>query len=181
PDLLEQCLLPSTHVQLVHVEDDGLALYSAAIEAGFEGVVAKRCDSKYEAGRRSRHWLKVKRVDTADFVVGGYTRGKGWRASQFGSLLLGVPVPGGKLKYTGRVGSGFNDALLADLKRRFEPIVTRRMPFLERPEESQGATWVEPTTVVEVRYAEVTPLGQLRAPVFVRVRDDKTPADTVPA
>jgi bifunctional non-homologous end joining protein LigD len=175
---LEQCLLPSAHVRLVHVEDDGVALYEAAIEAGFEGIVAKRRDSKYEAGRRSRHWLKVKRVDTAEFVVGGYTRGKGWRASQFGSLLLGQPAARGKLSYVGRVGSGFDDALLAELKRRLEPLETAKMPFLQRPDEVQGATWVKPVTVVEVRYAEVTPLGQLRAPVFVRVRDDKPVAET---
>ena len=174
---LEQCLLPSAHVQLVHAEDDGPALYAAAIEAGFEGIVAKRRDSKYEAGRRSRHWLKVKRVDSADFVVGGYTRGKGWRTSQFGSLLLGKRAGRGKLAYIGRVGSGFDDALLAALKARLEPLKTDAMPFLERPDEVQGATWVKPQTVVEVRYAEVTPLGQLRAPVFVRVRDDKPAAD----
>ena len=175
---LEQCLLPSAQVQLVHVADDGVALYAAAIEAGFEGMVAKRRDSKYEAGRRSRHWLKVKRVDTAEFVVGGYTRGKGWRASQFGSLLLGEPAGRKKLKYVGRVGSGFDDRLLAELKRRLEPLQTETMPFLERPDEVQGATWVKPATVVEVRYAEVTPLGLLRAPVFVRVRDDKPVAES---
>ncbi|MPZ44629.1 MAG: ATP-dependent DNA ligase [Betaproteobacteria bacterium] len=170
---LEQCLLPSAQLQLVHVEDDGLALYAAALEAGFEGMVAKRRDSKYEAGRRSRQWVKVKRVDTSEFVVGGYTRGKGWRASQFGSLLLGEPAGRKKLEYVGRVGSGFDDMRLAELKRRLEPLKTATMPFLERPDEVQGATWVKPETVVEVRYAEVTPLGLLRAPVFVRVRDDK--------
>ncbi|HEY8431474.1 MAG TPA: non-homologous end-joining DNA ligase, partial [Sandaracinaceae bacterium] len=178
---LEQCLLPSAHVQLVHVDDDGEALYEAALAAGFEGMVAKRRSSPYEAGRRSRHWLKVKRADTDEFVVGGYTRGKGWRASQFGALLLGKPAASGKLRYAGRAGSGFDDAVLAELKRRLEPLRSKVMPFESKPEDVTGATWVEPEVVVEVRYAEVTPLGLLRAPVFVRVRDDKTVADVADA
>src|SRR5262249_24398055 len=85
---LAQCLLPSRLVQLVHAEADGLALHKAAIASGFEGVIGKRKNSVYEAGKRSAAWLKVKSANTADFVVGGYTAGKGSRAS-LGALLLG--------------------------------------------------------------------------------------------
>ncbi len=170
---LEQCLLPSAHLQIVHAEADGLALYRAAIASGFEGSVAKRRDSRYEPGVRSRHWLKAKRVATADYAVGGYTRGKGGRAAQFGALLLGEPLPGGKLRYVGRVGSGFDDASLQELKQRFAALETRTMPFVERPPDIGPATWIEPALIAEVRYAEITPQGLLRAPVFVRLREDK--------
>ncbi|MBW8306143.1 MAG: ATP-dependent DNA ligase, partial [Thiobacillus sp.] len=77
---LAQCLLPSAHVQLVHATDDGVALHAAALAQGFEGVMAKRRDSRYEAGRRSSAWLKIKPTHSAEFVVGGYTLGRGGRA-----------------------------------------------------------------------------------------------------
>src|SRR5882757_10649002 len=85
---LEQCLLPSPHVQLVHAEEDGEELYKAALASGFEGVIAKRKDGRYEAGKRSQSWLKIKPVKSAEFVVGGFTKGKGSRAA-LGALLLG--------------------------------------------------------------------------------------------
>ena len=85
---LAQCLLPSPLVQLVHAADDGVALYAAAVASGFEGVIGKRKDSRYEAGKRSGAWLKVKSTNSADFVVGGYTKGKGARAP-LGALLVG--------------------------------------------------------------------------------------------
>ena len=86
---LTQCLLPSARVQLVHADDDAQALYDAALASGFEGIMAKRRDSPYLAGRRSGHWLKVKSTTTQEFVVGGYTKGKGAREA-LGALLLGV-------------------------------------------------------------------------------------------
>ena len=170
---LEQCLLPSAHVQIVHAEADGAALHRAALESGFEGSVAKRRDSLYKAGERSAEWLKVKRVDTADYLIGGYTRGKGWRAAQFGALLLGELAADGRLRYVGRVGSGFDDRLLQTLKARFAALETAVMPFGERPQGLQNITWLEPQLSAEVRYAERTPQGLLRAPVFVRLREDK--------
>src|SRR4029077_16475172 len=77
---LEQCLLPSPHVQLVHAEENGEELYKAALASGFQGRIATRKDSRYEAGKRSQAWLKIKPVKSAEFVVGGFTRGKGSRA-----------------------------------------------------------------------------------------------------
>ena len=85
---LAQCLLPSTLVQLVHAEEDGVALHAAALASGFEGVIGKRKDSRYQPGRRSSSWLKIKPTHSADFVVGGYTKGKGSR-EPLGALLLG--------------------------------------------------------------------------------------------
>src|SRR5204863_6595236 len=94
---LAQCLLPSALVQLVHASDEGTALHKAALESGLEGVVGKHKQSVYEAGRRSSSWLKVKATQSGEFVVGGYTRGKGSRAP-LGALLVGY-WEGNKLRY----------------------------------------------------------------------------------
>ncbi|HEV3010706.1 MAG TPA: DNA polymerase ligase N-terminal domain-containing protein, partial [Burkholderiales bacterium] len=102
---LAQCLLPSALVQLVHAADDGVELYSAALASGFEGVIGKRKNSLYEAGKRSPAWLKVKATNSADFVIGGYTKGKGSRAT-LGALLVGY-WQGKKLRFASHVGSGF--------------------------------------------------------------------------
>lgn len=170
---LAQCLLPSPHVQLVHASDDGVALHAAALAQGFEGVMAKRRDSRYEAGRRSSAWLKIKPTHSAEFVVGGYTLGRGARAP-LGALLLGY-WKHGELHYAGHVGSGLDDATLAQLKQRFAPIEIERHPFAEAPPLHRATVWLRPETVVEVKFAEWTPDGYLRAPVFLRLREDVDP------
>jgi bifunctional non-homologous end joining protein LigD len=170
---LAQCLLPSAHVQLVHASDDGVALHAAALAQGFEGVMAKRRDSRYEAGRRSAAWLKIKPTHSAEFVIGGYTRGKGARA-RLGALLLGY-WEAGRLRYAGLVGSGFDDATLARLKNRLEPLEADQHPFAEPPPLQRATVWLRPETVAEVKFAEWTPDGYLRAPVFLRLREDVDP------
>ena len=170
---LAQCLLPSPRVQLVHASEDGVALYAAALAQGFEGVMAKRRDSRYEAGRRSSAWLKIKPTYSAEFVVGGATRGKGARAP-LGALLLGYWEQG-RLRYAGHVGSGFDTATLAQLKKRLEPLETDQQPFAEPPPLHRATTWLRPQTVAEVKFAEWTADGYLRAPVFLRLRDDVDP------
>src|SRR5258706_3020918 len=126
---LSQCLLPSPLVQLVHAEEDGLALHQAAMASGFEGVVGKRKSSTYEAGKRSKAWLKVKAIDSADFVVGGYTTGKGSRAP-LGALLLGY-WQGRKLRFASHVGSGFDDQTLARARALLEPLRRKTSPFAD--------------------------------------------------
>jgi bifunctional non-homologous end joining protein LigD len=171
---LAQCLLPSVRVQLVHADDDAEALYKAALASGFEGIMAKRRDSPYLAGKRSGSWLKIKSTATAEFVVGGYTKGKGARAA-LGALLLGLPEGRGKLRYVGHVGTGFDDATLAAIKRRAEPLKAAGCPFTETPPLNGPATWLEPELVAEVEFAGWTDAGHLRAPVFLRLRDDVDP------
>src|SRR5215471_11629684 len=173
---LEQCLLPSPHVQLVHAAENGEELYHAALASGFEGVIAKRLDSRYEAGKRSQGWLKIKPVKSAEFVVGGYTRGKGSRAP-LGALLLGY-WEDGKLRYCGHVGSGFDDKSLAAVKSRVEKLKTDARPFSEQPELNAPTTGVKPELVAEVEFHQWTPDGMLRAPVFLRLRDDVVSNDT---
>lgn len=167
---LVQCLLPSPLVQLVHAEEDGSALYAAALANGFEGVIGKRKDSRYEAGRRSPAWLKIKPTRSADFVVGGYTRGKGSRAL-LGSLLVGY-WDQGKLRFASHVGSGFDERTLAQVKARLEPLRRRDCPFAEKPQPNAPTTWVEPEVVAEVDFQRWTEDGSLRAPIFLRLRDD---------
>ena len=167
---LAQCLLPSPHVQLVHAEEDGVRLREAALATGFEGVMGKREDSRYEAGRRSGAWVKVKPVRSGDFVVGGFTRGKGSRAA-LGALLVGY-WDRGKLRYASHVGSGFDARALAAMKARLEPLAVESCPFAEMPELNGPATWVAPRVAVEVAYQGWTADDRLRAPVFLRLRDD---------
>jgi bifunctional non-homologous end joining protein LigD len=176
---LAQCLLPSPLVQLVHAQEDGVALAAAALASGFEGVIGKRKDSRYEAGRRSSAWLKVKPTKSADFVIGGYTRGKGSRAP-LGALLVGT-WDDGKLVYASHVGSGFDDASLAQVKARLEPLQRKSCPFDETPELNAPATWVEPKLVAEVEFHSWTDDGHLRAPVFLRLREDIDPKAVVRA
>lgn len=165
---LSQCLLPSTHLQLVHAFEDGRKLYDASLASGFEGVVAKRRDSPYRSGVRTSAWIKVKSTRSEEFLVGGFTQGKGGRASM-GALLLGH-WDGKLLRYDGHVGSGLSEEAIASLR---EAVVIRKTPaFSPRPALHRPTTWVEPSIVVEVRFDSRTPDGLLRAPVFLRVRED---------
>src|SRR5436190_23408829 len=172
---LAQCLLPSSLVQLVHASEDGKALHQAALASGLEGVVGKHKASVYESGKRSSSWLKVKATHSAEFVVGGYTRGKGSRGP-FGALLLGY-WDGEKLRYASHVGSGFDDATVADAKKRLEPLRRETCPFAEKPELHSPTVWVEPKVVAEVKFQNWTDDGFLRAPVFLRFREDIDPKE----
>jgi len=172
---LAQCLLPSPLVRLVHAQEDGLALQTAALASGFEGVIGKKKDSRYEAGKRSGSWLKVKPTKSADFVVGGYTRGKGSRAP-LGALLVGT-WDERKLRYASHVGSGFDDASLKQVKAQLEPLQRKTCPFADEPELNAPTTWVEPKLVAEVEFHSWTEDGHLRAPVFLRLRDDIDPKE----
>ena len=167
---LSQCLLPTAHLQLVHTSDNAEKLYAASLASGFEGIVAKRKDSPYQPGKRSGAWLKLKATQTAEFVVGGYTKGKGAREA-LGSLLLGYWT-GSKLHFAGHVGSGLDDRVIAELGKRFAKLERKAPPFVEKPPLQRPTTWLDPELVVEVSFSEWTPDGMLRAPVFERVRDD---------
>ena len=178
-ELLDGALAASEHVRPVeHFAADGETVYRAAVKNGLEGVIAKRLDSLYEAGKRSASWLKIKKVNSDEFVVGGFTRGKGSRAATFGALLLGYHNSENKLAYAGSVGSGFDDETLSGLRKRLDKLKVKQSPFSMKPELPGELTWVKPETVVEVKFAEWTRDRRLRAPVFLRVREDK-PANSV--
>ncbi len=154
----------------------GVIAYEAAVAHGFEGLVAKRRESRYEAGSRSRLWLKMKATQTDDFVVGGFSPGLGARRDTFGALLLGIYDDDGKLRYVGNVGSGFDQRTLRELRKLLDANRAERPPFAEPPP-LKGTTWVQPVLVAEVKYAQWTPDGRLRAPVFIGLRPDKEPRE----
>jgi len=172
---LAQCLLPTPRVRLVHASEDGLALHEVSLASGFEGVVGKRQDSRYESGRRSASWLKVKPVTTADFVVGGYTKGKGSR-SDLGAILVGY-WSGKTLCFASHVGSGLDERTVTTLKSRLLPLQRDTCPFAEQPDLPNPTTWVAPEIVVEVKFQSRTADDHLRAPVFMRIRDDIRPRE----
>ena len=161
---------------LEHFETKGEALYERVVALGLEGIVAKKADSPYRAGR-SEQWLKIRADRTGDFVVVGFTRPSGSR-SGFGALDLGAYADG-KLRYAGRVGSGFTAAQLKEVGAALERSA-RSKPAFEGPAPAdKGHTWVDPTLVVEVRYKEWTEDKLLRQPVFLRFRDDKPAEECV--
>jgi bifunctional non-homologous end joining protein LigD len=172
--ILGEILQQSPRIKLLqHFDDDGVLAYHACVENGFEGIVAKRLDSYYEPGRRSPSWIKLKANQTAEFVLGGYTPGDGWRSETFGSLLMGYYDDNGKLHYAGSVGSGFDDRLLHETMRRIAPLRSTKCPFIKKPADKRDALWLEPGVIVEVKFMDWTRDGHLRTPVFLRFRDDK--------
>lgn len=154
-----------------HVIGDGAAVFRAACRAHLEGIIAKRRDAPYVGGR-SRTWLKVKCVHGQELVVGGFTDPEGSRVG-IGALLLGVHDANGRLRYAGKVGTGFPHATALDLRRRLEALAADANPFVERPPGAARAHWVRPTLVVEVGFTEWTADGRLRHPTFRGLREDK--------
>jgi ATP-dependent DNA ligase len=153
--------------------EKGEDYFQAAQKKGIEGVVAKRLDSRYLPGIRSQDWIKIKKSLTIDLVVGGYIPGNGDREQYFGGLLMGA-YDHGQLVYVGRVGSGFALAELQEITSHFLPRI--QSPF-SNPPPTADVKWVEPNLVVQVTALEVTHDGHLRAPVFMRTRNDKDPQE----
>ena len=159
---------------------EGKALLRLTQERGLEGLVAKRLDSRYLPGRRARAWLKVKNTRSQEFVIGGWLPGKGRRAATIGALLVGYhdEDDGGRLRYAGRVGTGFSDAELDRLSGLLEPLRTPESPFDGR-QPPREAVFVEPRRAAEVAFREWTAAGTLRAPVYKGLRPDKDPGEVV--
>jgi bifunctional non-homologous end joining protein LigD len=136
--------------------------------------------SRYEPGRRSPDWIKVKNLRTQEVVVGGWSEGKGNRAGTIGALLIGVP-DGAGLSYVGKVGTGFTQQMLADLHDRFGKLARQTSPFVDEVPrgDARNAHWVAPTFVGEVEFGEWTREGRLRHPRWRGERPDKTPQDVV--
>ena len=158
-----------------HRNRDGEALYAEACRKGWEGVIAKRADSPYTHGR-SRDWLKFKCSAQQELVIGGFTAPKGSR-TDLGALLLGY-YEGRRLRYAGKVGTGFTRATLRDLAGRLAPLERERSPFADEVRE-RGATWVEPRLVAQIGFSEWTRDGRLRHPRFLGLREDKEAEEVV--
>lgn len=150
------------------------AAVATSRQLGLEGVLAKRAGSPYRLGRRSRDWLKIKHTRTQEVVVAGWRPGNGARSDTVGSLLVGIPGPSG-LEYVGRVGSGFSDAQLADIRTRLDRMARETSPLVGVPPlDAKDAHWVTPKLVGEVEYAEITADRRLRAPTWRAWRPEKS-------
>jgi bifunctional non-homologous end joining protein LigD len=158
----------------------GRAVYDATRAQGMEGLVAKRRDSRYEPGRRSDCWVKVKHVRRQSAVVAGWKPGEGGRTGRIGSLLLGVQDAAG-LAFAGHVGTGFSASSLRLLGDRLEPLRRDTSPYATAVprEHARSAVWVEPVLVVDVEFTAWTRDGRLRHPSYKGLRDDLDPADVV--
>jgi bifunctional non-homologous end joining protein LigD len=172
------------------LEGEPRQLLQAAEQQGLEGLIGKRPDSRYEPGRRTGAWIKIKVTHEQEFVIGGYTEPQGARA-YFGALLVGY-YENGKLICAGKVGTGFNEKLLADLFRKFQKLETEQVPFTNLPTRRAGkygggitrgemrrCTWLRPELVAQIKFTEWTQDGGLRHPVFLGLRDDKLAREVV--
>jgi bifunctional non-homologous end joining protein LigD len=160
-----------------HVDTDGEDYFRHACASGWEGVIAKRADAPYRAGR-NRDWLKFKCESGQEFVIGGFTDPQGSRTG-FGALLLGYYDAGHQLVYAGKVGTGFSQRTLDSLHASLAALEQDRPPFDRGTLPRSGVHWVQPRLVAEVGFSEWTTSGELRHPRFQGLRDDKNAAEVV--
>jgi bifunctional non-homologous end joining protein LigD len=160
-----------------HVGGQGAAFFRVACERGLEGIVCKRRDAPYRSGR-GRDWLKVKCQLEQEVVIGGMTAPAGSRVG-LGALLVGVHDEGGRLRYAGKVGTGFTDASLRELEARLREREAPASPFAERVPGASSVTWTRPELVAEVSFTEWTNDGRMRHPSFRGLREDKDPREVV--
>jgi DNA ligase D-like protein (predicted ligase)/DNA ligase D-like protein (predicted polymerase)/DNA ligase D-like protein (predicted 3'-phosphoesterase) len=168
---LEDAIKKGTAFRISEAVPEGAALFEAAKQMGLEGVMAKQRASTYAPGKRSDSWLKIKARQTIECVVIGYTRGTGDRERTFGALHLGQRN-GDKLKYMGKVGTGFTESSLKVVTTELKQLTTIKRPIEQRPLDDAQSIWVEPKLVCEVQFASLTKDGSLREPVFLRLRPD---------
>lgn len=163
--------------------ENGIELYENAVRMGLEGIMAKKSGSRYLAGKRSDLWLKLKKKNTADCVIVGWLEGEGEREGKFGSLVLAF-YDNGKLVHAGQVGTGFTKDFIDWFYGKLKEIEVDKLDVKNLPEFRRKVHWVRPFYVCEVEFLEMTRDGKLRAPVFIRLRNDKgieecTPKDFV--
>jgi bifunctional non-homologous end joining protein LigD len=154
----------------------GTKMLAKARRAGWEGIIAKRTDVPYQSGARSRDWLKLKLQFRAEFVVGGFTEPRQTRQA-LGALLLGAYDAEGRFTYVGHTGGGFTNEGLREMRARLDRLERKTSPFVTPPRTNEKAHWVQPKVIVEVKFAEWTSSRLLRQPIFLGIRDDKSPRD----
>jgi bifunctional non-homologous end joining protein LigD len=178
-DLLSSNLKTNDTIKISEfIEEKGTEILASSKKLKLEGIVAKHKRSVYREGIRSRDWLKIKNTKTQDCIIIGYTEGLGSRVRHFGSLVLAVySASEKKLKFAGHAGTGFNDQTLSEIYSRLRELKRKSMPIDKVPYLNRETTWLEPVLVAEIKFDEWTPDGILRAPVFLRLRDDKKPQE----
>ncbi|MGA2239605.1 MAG: non-homologous end-joining DNA ligase [Candidatus Bathyarchaeia archaeon] len=171
--ILKDVVKEGKHVILsIFEEEAGESYYEAALKGGVEGIVAKKKDSLYEPGTRSRSWLKIKPLTSCDCTIFGYTSGQGNRKNTFGALILGL-YDGVTPVFVGKVGTGFSEEALEILMQTFRDLQVNETT-LTKVDVSESVTWLEPVLVCEIAYQSVTKEDKLRMPRFHRLRSDKT-------
>jgi bifunctional non-homologous end joining protein LigD len=174
---LERAMRPGDRLQLSEAfRGDSQRRFAEACRAGWEGLIAKRADAPYAHGR-SRDWLKLKCAWEQELVIGGYTDPRGSR-TEFGALLVGY-YEDDRLRYAGKVGTGFTVATLRELGSRLRALEMSRTPFVDAQPVPPGTHWTRPELVAQIGFAEWTSDGRLRQPRFLGLRDDKPAADVV--
>jgi bifunctional non-homologous end joining protein LigD len=182
-NILKQIVPENNMIRLSeNFEASGIDFFETVKQMGLEGIIAKKSDSKYTPGIRTKEWLKIKASKRQEMVIGGYTKNED-SSKPFSALLLGR-FEKGKLIYTGKVGTGFNDALQKEMLKQFKPLVTKIPPFTQLPDINKPsrfrpdpphatAVWLKPELVCEVSYSEMTTDGIMRHPSFEAIRIDK--------
>ncbi len=162
-----------------HVRGSGPDVFKQACQMGLEGIISKRANSTYATGLRTRDWIKVKCLHRQEMVIGGYTEPSGGRTG-FGALLLGV-YENGKLQYSGKVGTGFTDVSLKQIRKTLDQLKRDSSPFVNPPTgfQAKGVHWIKPMLVAEIKFTEWSEGGALRHPAFVAIREDKKASDVV--
>jgi bifunctional non-homologous end joining protein LigD len=185
--ILEQLIPQDDVIRVSQIfETEGEEFLQVAKQMQLEGIMAKKGDSKYYPGSRTKEWLKIKVANRQEVVIGGYTKNEG-SAKTFSALLVGV-YENGKLKYTGKVGTGFSSATQKEMMEKFRPLVTDKIPFDIEPDINKPsrfrpnpprakATWLKPKLVCEVTFTEITSDGIMRHPSFEGMRIDKKPTE----
>jgi bifunctional non-homologous end joining protein LigD len=168
---LQDAIRKNSVHRVSEVVEEGGAFLEAVKEIGLEGIVAKQRHSTYTPGKRSESWLKIKTRQSLECTIIGYTRGKGDRQPNFGALHL-AQLEGDKLKYLGKVGSGFDDHSLKAVWAELQKVGVIKKPIKEKPLDEPRSVWVESQLMCEVEFASLTPDGLLREPVFLRLRPD---------
>ncbi len=182
-EILEKLISESGIIKLSKTFDtSGIQFFDSAKKLGLEGIMAKKADSVYQPGQRSGDWLKIKANKRQEMVIGGYTKNQG-SSKSFSSLLVGV-YENGKLRYTGKIGTGFDDKTQKELIRLFKDVTAKTPPFEFVPDVNKpsrfrpdpphaSTTWLKPVLVCEVSYTEMTRDGVMRHPSFEGLREDK--------
>lgn len=170
---LKDAIKTDSNYRVSEIIEDGASLFEAAKEHGLEGIMAKRSDSKYYPGRRTDGWLKIKVRQTSDCYIVGYTEGKGNRQSTFGALQIAEKV-GHDLHYRGKVGTGFDDSMMKEILSMLRKQKNASQPQMKggKVVDEKITTWLEPSLVAEISFAQLTRDQMYREPVFVKLRPD---------
>ena len=168
---MEDAIRRDTPYRVSEAVTEGAGLFRAAVEMGLEGIMAKEKNSTYRPGTRSAQWIKIKKRQTMECVIIGYTIGRGVPGTSFGALQLALSE-GNTLRYVGKVGTGFDAKSIREIFALLKKNKHVKRPVIEKPPDDAQTVWIEPRALCEVQFASLTDSGMLREPVFLRLRPD---------